>query len=138
MPTSFNHNLDVTPAINRSLPAGTCLITALSQELLQKPELLWDTQIVLPTQRLQLYLNRELLKQTGRDALFVPRILTWDSFVDLHLSEFAPDLSVMGSSQLELIMESAIANSVLSLTIASSTKLSLSIRRSSSMRAIFL
>jgi hypothetical protein len=112
MPTSFNHNLDVTPAINRSLPAGTCLITALSQELLQKPELLWDTQIVLPTQRLQLYLNRELLKQTGRDALFVSRIGTWDSFVDLHLSEFSPNLMVMGSSQLELIMESAIANSI--------------------------
>ena len=112
-PTTLNSIKHAAPN-PRSIPAGSCLIDALSKELLKDPENLWSTQIVLPTQRLQLYLSRELLAATSKDALLISRISTWDSFIDVFLSEFLDNELVMGSSQLELIMESAITQKIAS------------------------
>lgn len=94
---------------NRSLAAGTCLISALAQDLLRSQELIRQTHVILPTQRLKLYLTRELLQRTDRAGLILPRISTWDQFVDSFVNSYGPSNAVMVSSQAELLMEQAIA-----------------------------
>ena len=111
-----SNNMKHAAPHQRSIPAGTCLIEALCKELLKNPEHLSNTQIVLPTQRLQLYLSRELLAASRKDALLIPRISTWDSFIEGFLSEFSENTLVMGSSQLEIIMESVITTKIAALS----------------------
>jgi hypothetical protein len=88
---------------HRSLPAGTCLLTELTRELCQMSSLT-DVNVVLPTQRLNLYLSRELALTAGGAAV-LPRLWTWDRFIENLIGEYASVKTVMVSAQCELIME---------------------------------
>lgn len=99
--TSFTKN-------HRSIAAGKCLVSELASELLSHQGPLSDVCVVLPTQRLSRYLVRELVIRHG-GACVLPRIDTWDSFVESVLSPFKPNLPVMVSTQAELVMETIIS-----------------------------
>ncbi len=88
---------------HRSLPSGTCLIAELSKALPPGP-LRADVNLVLPTQRLCLYLSRELALLDHGTA-FLPRLWTWDRFLSEIIVEHHKESLVMVSSQCELIME---------------------------------
>ncbi len=97
---------------HRSLLPGTCLLTELTHEL--KEASAWSNiDIVLPTQRLCLYLTRELALNSKSGAAVLPRLWTWDRFVEnLIADSFGDNLRpqlVMVSSQCELIMDHLLA-----------------------------
>jgi hypothetical protein len=116
MPPTYSSQLNSSNDHHRSLPAGNCLISELTQSLLESPKNLPKTLVVLPTQRLRLYLTRELLVRSKKDALLLPKILTWDNFLESVVLTKQLQSLVMVSSQLELVMESAIMASASKLT----------------------
>ena len=89
---------------HRSVEPGNCLVSMIASALLDKPELIQTKYVVLPTQRLQLYLTRELLLRQG-GAGVLPRMMTWDQFIADVISDYFESNTVMVSSQAELVME---------------------------------
>lgn len=89
---------------HRSLVPGTCLITELAQTLCSTGTALSDIHVVLPTQRLQVYLTQEILRIRG-GASVLPRLWTWDRFLENLIADFYDMKLVMVSSQAELIMD---------------------------------
>lgn len=92
---------------HRSISAGKCLVSELANELLSTQYPLPDVLVVLPTQRLQRYLVRELVLRQG-GACLLPRIETWENFLERVLSSYKTNTMVMVSSQAELVMETVI------------------------------
>ncbi len=93
---------------HRSISAGGCLVSELADALLSYRGHLSDIVVVLPTQRLQRYLVRELVLRQG-GATLLPRVETWENFLESTLSRYKNNNSVMVSSQAELVMETVIA-----------------------------
>ena len=87
-----------------SVPAGSCLITELTSTLSRATGSLADLHVVLPTQRLHLYLSRELARKQN-NACVLPRLWTWDQFAQDVIGNYYDNNLVMVSSQCELIME---------------------------------
>jgi RecB family exonuclease len=89
---------------HRSIAAGSCLITNLAHELIRARETMLSTHVVLPTQRLHVYLTQELARlQDGVSLL--PHLWTWDRFLEELVCEYVEDNLVMVSFQCELIMD---------------------------------
>lgn len=94
---------------NQSLVAGSCLISELATRLLElDAATLPDTCVTVPTQRLKLYLIRELLLRQG-GACVLPRITTWDTLIEGQRTTEI-NTSVMVSGQIELLLEKVITN----------------------------
>jgi hypothetical protein len=92
---------------HRSISSGKCLVSELASELLSHQGPLSEVCVVLPTQRLSRYLVRELVVRQG-GACLLPRIDTWETFVESILAPFKPTELVMVSAQAELVMETVI------------------------------
>jgi hypothetical protein len=98
---------------SRSIPPGTCLITRLKDELLPIRDDWPHIHVVLPTQRLHVFLARELAVSCSGGCL-LPRLWTWDQWVQELAVPYESTSLVMVSSQCELIMESVLENLELS------------------------
>ncbi len=89
---------------HQNIMAGECLITKIVSDLMLARESMTSSHIVLPTQRLHVYVTRELCRLQNGAAL-LPHLWTWDQFVKEVTSEYLNKNLVMVSSQCELIME---------------------------------
>ncbi len=96
---------------HQSIAAGECLVTKLTSELLKPGVDLTRTHVVLPTQRLHLYVTRELCRHSGGASL-LPCLWTWDRFAKELIAEHMTKDLVMVSSQSDLIMEHVIKTRV--------------------------
>ena len=89
---------------HQTIKAGECLIAKIVSELMGAHASIPATHIILPTQRLHLYVTRELCRLQNGAAL-LPHLWTWDQFIEEVTAEHATKYKVMVSSQCELIME---------------------------------
>jgi PD-(D/E)XK nuclease superfamily len=89
---------------HQTIKAGECLIAKIVSELMQAHASIPATHVILPTQRLHLYVTRELCRLQNGAAL-LPHLWTWDQFVEEVTAENITQDKVMVSSQCELIME---------------------------------
>lgn len=91
-----------------SIPHGACLIEALIADLISRPAVeLQRTLILMPTRRLQLQIAAHLATKAG-GAAWLPKMATWDQFIQSESAAFNQDQIPLATTPAELALAQVI------------------------------